>query len=71
MKPAYGGASKIIKIEISDANKVDSSEQMCKCDAELYVQYAVKNILLYEVYNLTKDEIDKITLPLFLLNRFM
>lgn len=57
--------SKIIKIEIFDADKIDSSDQnMCKCEAELCAQYAVKNVLLDEVYNLTKDIIDKIAIPL-------
>jgi hypothetical protein len=63
-KPIRSTAIKVIKIEIFDADKIDNSEQMCKCNAELCVQYAVKNILSDEVYHSTKDLIDKVATPL-------
>lgn len=43
-KPNRGVATKIIRIEIFDADKFDHSDQICKCEVGLCAQYSVKRL---------------------------
>lgn len=59
-KPHRDGAKKVIKIEIYDSEKINTGEEMCKCNAEICAQYVVKSTLLDNVYEATRNLIEKI-----------
>lgn len=62
LKKAVKGGTKVIRIEVYDADKLkfDEVEQLCNCNAEICIQHVVKNTYNDDVYIAVKEVIAKI-----------
>ncbi|XP_047035773.1 uncharacterized protein LOC124641649 [Helicoverpa zea] len=58
-KPAKGLQSKVIRIQIYDAEDLKSSK-LCECRANVCAQHIVENVFNDDIYKCAKDMISKI-----------